>query len=247
MGRAGALPAGRAGALPGTRLLGFGGASGGFFSVLLYVGMRTETGVRSDKASGRFVGWPAVGLSVRGVDLSGSSAFSTNLVEGVVGLELCSAECLGTSLGGESIGLELDPFSSFNGGRNACTGGRNGDRPPVAGGMERILGRRFPVVPTAGRVCFGRGASGIGRSNSTGVGSGSDMSDCEDPNQARILTATSESTELEWVLVSSTPTSGNTARISLAFTSSSRANSLIRILGVRVKTAITPLRYLIHR
>lgn len=198
MGRAGALLAAcllGVARLLATRLLGVGGADG--FRSVPYVGIRTETGVRAFETPGRFGSWPAEGLSVRGIDLGGFSAFSINSVEGVVGLAPCSAECLGASLGNESIGLELACFSSFNGGRNACTGGRNGERPLMAGVMERILGRRFPAVPTTGRICFGRETSGIGRSNSTEAGSGSDVFDCEDPNQTRILTATSESTELE--------------------------------------------------
>ena len=45
----------------------------------------------------------------------------------------------------------------------------------------------------------------------------------------RILSASSASTELEWVFFSVTPTSSNTSRIALLFTSSSLARSLIRI------------------
>jgi hypothetical protein len=45
----------------------------------------------------------------------------------------------------------------------------------------------------------------------------------------RTRTASSSSIELEWVFFSVTPTSGKTSRITLAFTSSSLARSLIRI------------------
>jgi hypothetical protein len=44
-----------------------------------------------------------------------------------------------------------------------------------------------------------------------------------------IRSASSASTELEWVFFSVTPTSSNTSRIALLFTSSSLARSLIRI------------------
>jgi hypothetical protein len=45
----------------------------------------------------------------------------------------------------------------------------------------------------------------------------------------RTLSATAASTELEWVFFSVTPSFGNNSTITFAFTSSSRASSLIRI------------------
>ena len=51
--------------------------------------------------------------------------------------------------------------------------------------------------------------------------------------QARTLSASWSSTELEWVFFSVTPTSGSTSRIDLLLTSSSLARSLIRILLIR--------------
>ncbi len=131
----------------------------------------------------------------------------------------------------------------FRGGRKACTGGRNGTPPRAIGGAERMLGRLFPVPDAVfGRVDLGVGVSGGGRSNSTGArldsGEEADSMTPGAPNHTRTLTAVSESTELEWVFGFSTPTSGNIARISPALTSSSRANSLIRMFDVRVKTAL---------
>ena len=49
----------------------------------------------------------------------------------------------------------------------------------------------------------------------------------------RIFSASSTSTELEWVFFSVMPTSNNISRIALLFTSSSRARSLIRIFVIR--------------
>ncbi len=147
--------------------------------------------------------------------------------------------------GGGATGGADGPPPCFSGGRKACTGGRNGIPPRAIGGAERMLGRVFPDSdPAAARVDLGVGAAGGGRSNSTGprLGSGEEADSVTPgaPNHTRILTAASESTELEWVFRPSTPTSGNIARISPALTSSSRANSLIRMFDVRVKTALTP-------
>ncbi len=50
---------------------------------------------------------------------------------------------------------------------------------------------------------------------------------------ARTRSASSPSSELEWVFFSVTPTSVNTSRIALLLTSSSRAKSLIRTLLIR--------------
>ncbi len=135
------------------------------------------------------------------------------------------------------------PF--FSGGRKACTGGRNGIPPRAIGGAERMFGRAFrDPDPAAGRVDLGAGASGGGRSNSMGSrlepGEEADSVTPGAPNQTRTLTAVSESTELECVFGFSTPTASNMARISPALTSNSRANSLIRMFDVRVKTALTP-------
>ena len=50
----------------------------------------------------------------------------------------------------------------------------------------------------------------------------------------RTFSASWSSSELEWVFFSVTPTSGNTSRMALLFTSSSLARSLIRILLIRL-------------
>ncbi len=48
--------------------------------------------------------------------------------------------------------------------------------------------------------------------------------------RSRTARTTSSSSELEWVFLSCTPNSGSRSRITVGFTSSSRASSLIRIL-----------------
>ena len=58
----------------------------------------------------------------------------------------------------------------------------------------------------------------------------------------RTFTASSSSIELEWVFFSVTPTSGKISRITLAFTSSSLARSLIRIF-IR---SVFPPSFLLH-
>jgi ABC-type sugar transport system permease subunit len=50
---------------------------------------------------------------------------------------------------------------------------------------------------------------------------------------ARTRSASSSSSELEWVFFSVTPTVVSTSRMALLFTSSSRAKSLIRTLLIR--------------
>lgn len=50
----------------------------------------------------------------------------------------------------------------------------------------------------------------------------------------RTRSASSSSTELEWVFFSVTPTFSKTSRISLLFTSSSLARSLIRTFDIRL-------------
>ena len=58
-----------------------------------------------------------------------------------------------------------------------------------------------------------------------------------------ILSASSGSTELEWVFFSVMPTSSNTSRMALLFTSSSLARSLIRIfIRSLVSSRLFPLR-----
>ena len=116
-------------------------------------------------------------------------------------LTFCVVDGLGGLLSGVLVGAESVLVSSFTGGRSACTGGRSGKRPPAVGELERILGSRLPEDPTSGYVDLGRGVSGIGKSNSTGTipdfGPWPVVCSRGDPNQMRILTAASESTELE--------------------------------------------------
>ena len=191
-------------------------------------------------AAGSFSGAVGVAVGAGDADTTGAGglADATRVDRAAVG------GAAGTATGGATGGAGGPPLC-FSGGGKACTGGRSGTPPRAIGGAERLCGRLCrDSDPPAGRVDFGVWASGGGRSNSTVPRLGSDeLADSVTPgapNHTRILTDVSESTELEWVFGRSTPMSGNIARISPALTSSSRANSLIRIFDVRVKTALTP-------
>ena len=203
-------------------------------------GSRDATDWRANGARGPRPGTPSPTASL-GIGFTGVPVGRTGAVR-VEGSLAAAAGVDGATGGAASEGAGGPP-ACFSGGRKACTGGRNGMPPRAIGGAERIFGRLFAGSdPAAGRVDLGDGKSGGGRSNSTEARLGS----CEEavtsgaPNHTRTLTAVSESTELEWVFCPSTPTSDSIARISPALTSSSRANSLIRMFDVRVKTALTP-------
>ena len=131
-----------------------------------------------------------------------------------------AAEGAAARTGGDTTAGAAASPPCFSGGRRARTGGRSGKPPPLIGEAERILGRAFPVPdPVEGRLAVGNETSGGGRSSSTGPrwAPAAESLNCGTPNQTRILTAVSESTELEWVFGSSTPTSANIARISPGF------------------------------
>ena len=199
-------------------------------------------------AAGAPVPVVSLGIGFTGVPLGRTGALCVvssfaGVVEGA--LTGTAAAGLDRVTGGAATGGAGGPSPCFSGGRKACTGGRNGIPPRAIGGADRMFGRAFPDPdPAAGRVDLGVGASGGGRSNSMGSrldsGEEADSVTPGAPNHTRTLTAVSESTELEWVFGFSTPTAGNIARISPALTSNSRANSLIRMFDVRVKTALTP-------
>lgn len=103
------------------------------------------------------------------------------------------------------------------------------------------------VAPEAGVAAgvwgagAGRERSRVGNSNS-GNGAGSFFEPLS-RSRSRTRSATASSNELEWVFFSTTPTLGNTSIMALAFTSSSLASSLIRILFVRVKTPVLLRRW----
>jgi hypothetical protein len=131
------------------------------------------------------------------------------------------------------------------GGMMGCpdaSGGRSGaDR--VAGGGASLGVSRAACGPSAagsGRggaaVRTGSGAGSASATRSTVV-SDSDETGRGDPfdspvSRRLISIATGSSIELEWVFFSATPSSGSMSRITLGFTSSSRASSLIRILTI---------------
>ena len=203
---------------------------------------RDATDWRANGARGPAAGAPSPSASL-GIGFTGVPVGRTGAVR--VEGSLAAAAGVDGATGSAATEGAVGPPACFSGGRKARTGGRKGIPPRAIGGAERMFGRLFAGPdPAAGRVDLGDGKSAGGRSNSTGsrLGSGEEADSVtpEAPNHTRILIAASESTELEWVFGPSTPTSDSIARISPALTSSSRANSLIRMFDVRVKTALTP-------
>ena len=139
-------------------------------------------------------------------------------------------------------------------GFNTTTAGFSADAGAAAGGaIFTGVGGAAGGAVTAGALATGAGAGGCccccslslsSRATSPGLEilersifgltSVADVLSREDePDLAekcfRTRTASSSSIELEWVFFSVTPTSGRISRITLAFTSSSLARSLIRI------------------
>jgi hypothetical protein len=99
-------------------------------------------------------------------------------------------------------------------------------------------------VSAAGASDFGADGltGGCARRGSVAVALSSARSRCRETSGAapvspvtrwRTCRATSSSSELECVFLSATPSSANVSRITLGFTSSSRASSLMRILLIR--------------
>jgi hypothetical protein len=130
-----------------------------------------------------------------------------------------------------------------NGGRMGCAGrpaGRSSATSPAAGSvvLSSMAAGAWTGGPPgatsgAGEVSTAAGAcSGGAAGRATGSAS---TSGAAPPNIRRSLTATSSSTELEWVFFSVTPNPGSRSRISCALTSNSRASSLIRILFIDTK------------
>jgi hypothetical protein len=135
-----------------------------------------------------------------------------------------------------ATGGRTGAVGGVKGGRK--TGGRNGAAPPRPTGTE---GR---ATEGAAGAEEGAGARLIGRSGSSSSGNSFEAAGPASSRRWRSFSAIDLSIELEWVFFSSTPSSGNISRMVFAFTSSSLANSLIRILGVRAKPPL--LLYLSH-
>ena len=124
-----------------------------------------------------------------------------------------------------------------------ASGGRNGNAGRTGAGASVFSSG----AETAGLA--GSGATGVGALFATGGGSSKTTADCRagscrgaasrlaacssapiPATRRRRFSTTSSSSELECVFLSMTPNSGSKSRMTLGFTSSSRASSLMRIL-----------------
>jgi hypothetical protein len=131
----------------------------------------------------------------------------------------------------------------------AARGGRNGaDRGAGGGTASAGASRGAAGGASATGSCrgaeYGREGSAAGLDSAACSGAVSVSVDLEardpesgdpfdSPVSRRLISiATGSSIELEWVFFSATPSSGSMSRITLGFTSSSRASSLIRILTI---------------
>jgi hypothetical protein len=97
------------------------------------------------------------------------------------------------------------------------------------------------LAGACGRTASGVDATGATWATCASWVAGSWASEAEDPppsppcsaTRRRTSRTTSSSSELEWVFLSATPSTGRRSRITLGLTSSSRASSLMRILLIR--------------
>jgi hypothetical protein len=139
--------------------------------------------------------------------------------------------------GGGPGGAELGPAS---GGRIGCEG-RPAGVPGInfsGDGSGAFSSRATAVRGATGArsgadwVCTISDSCSWYSSESATGSAWSSPSEISWPRNLRNFKATSSSIELEWVFFSVTPSSGSLSRISCAFTSSSRASSLIRIFFI---------------
>jgi hypothetical protein len=135
-----------------------------------------------------------------------------------------------------------------SGGRNGCDGaGRAG-----AGSGSMSLGGSTAGAEGAASVStlatgWGRAGSCVtaGAASTTGSAAGDSRKASAEGGaplspvrRRRTSRATSSSSELEWVFLSPTPSSGRRSRMTLGLTSSSRASSLMRILLIGSRPAV---------
>jgi hypothetical protein len=186
----------------------------------------------------------APGGRIAGVELAGACVAAGGGRGGAIGLVL----------GG--IGIDGTPDRApASGGRSGfalpgdCSGGAIGI-PPPAGELD---GADPSTAGLAASFTFGvsgsaaAGASGAGAGSSTGFGAAAFAffaagfsGSAPLPIRWRTCSATSSSSELECVFLSSTPSSGRRSIIKLGLTSSSLASSLMRIL------LMSPVRFGLH-
>ncbi len=142
-------------------------------------------------------------------------------------------------LGRAGIGIPRGAIGGESGGPEASGGRKGADRGAGAGvsGAASRAGGASGAVSTRATGVRASSAAGTGSETATGLPAGSGAAACGAPFDSPVKrrftsSATGSSIELEWVFFSVTPSSGSMSRITLGFTSSSRASSLIRILVI---------------
>jgi len=146
----------------------------------------------------------------------------------------------GATRGGAACG------NGMEGGEKLCPvdkGGRRGGARrtgAAATSSETFVSCSFALCSATGASTFGADgfAAGCARGGSAATSSRLEASGAGGPpaspvTRCRTWSATSSSSELECVFLSAMPSSANVSRITLGFTSSSRASSLMRILLIR--------------
>ncbi len=172
----------------------------------------------------------AAGASGRAEGIAGGGAARATGAAGMAGAEgfVGAAGATGAATFGGVAAAAAGLGALASGGRSI--GDLIGPPPRPAG----IEGRTGVLATPLGAGAAAR--RGAGNSNS---GSFSGVEEAAPFRRSRSFSAVASSIELEWVFFSATPTAGNNSIIAPALTSSSLANSLIRIL-VDVRTKLPP-------
>ena len=217
------------------------------------MGLTGVAGTVRGPATDRLVGLRP--LAPRGADVSGDIPCAAPFPSPALGIEAPGETCppgaagggdgpaAARVLGGRVVAPGPGLVRGFSGGRSSRTGGRSGVPPPaiLSEGCKVMGTRRLtPAGFNLGEVAGLAAEEPLGGELTVGAGRGGGRSRllCR---KSRIASAVFPSTELEWVFFSSIPTWGRIARIAPALTSSSRANSLIRIFcALSPKTGLTP-------
>jgi hypothetical protein len=187
--------------------------------------------------------WPGLGEGTGRAGIAEPLATGPGVVMGLAGTGIeggAGAWATGATRGGAACGNGMD------GGEKICPvdkGGRSGGarRTGAAGTSSAIFASgSFAGCSATGASAFGADGftAGRARSGSAATSSrretvGADGPPASPCTRCRTCSATSSSSELECVFLSAMPSSANVSRITLGFTSSSRASSLMRILLIR--------------
>jgi hypothetical protein len=196
-------------------------------------------GAAGSFSTGGAVGFAATGSTTgSGASTFGATGFSTlrtasaGIAAGAGGLEAIAG-------GAASGALAFSITGAATGGLGATAAGLAGVAAGGGGAAFAIAG-----VSGAGFLIAFRTSPGFEILEKSNFGLGASARDAPRPSPPELLapcfrnlrmrSASSSSTELEWVFFSVTPTFGKTSRISLLFTSSSLARSLIRTFDIRL-------------